>query len=81
MFATGFGSRSVTLRTDDAVVGRKALFIDFTGVDRSSQGAVGFAVVAAVTEAALAEIGAKFTKGVFDFLAIEMAEAEFLQAG
>ena len=34
----------------------------------------------AVAEATLTEIGAKFREGGFDFLAVEMAEAKFLQA-
>ena len=54
-------------------------FVDVSGVDRSDQGTVGLAVVVTVTEAALAEIGAEFAESVFDFLTVEVAEAEFLQ--
>ena len=66
--------------TDNPLIDRETGFVDFSGVDRSSQRAVGFAVMPAVAEATLTEIGAKFREGGFDFLAIEMAEAEFLQA-
>ena len=63
------------------VVDGESRFFDVSGVDRSTQDAVRFAVMPAVAEAALAKIGAEFVEGVLDFLPVEMAEPEFLQAG
>ena len=48
------------MRTDDTVISGKSRFIYFFGVDRSNQGAIGFAIVAAVAETTLTEIGTKF---------------------
>ena len=76
----GFPDSSPTL-ADNTVIKREAAGVNLAGGDRSGQRAIGFAVVAAVAEAALAKVGAEFAEGEFDFLAVEVAEAEFLQAG
>ena len=53
--------------------------VDFSGGNRRLQGTVRLAVVVAIAEATLPEVGAKLAEGEFDFLAVEVAEAEFLQ--
>src|SRR5574343_565851 len=74
------GGSAPVLGADDAVVDGKTRFFDVPGIDRCIQRAVRLAVMAAVPEAALAEIGAEFPKSAFDVLAVEVAEAEFLEA-
>ncbi|HRE17136.1 MAG TPA: hypothetical protein PLW86_08725 [Rhodocyclaceae bacterium] len=63
------------------LIDREAIGVDFAGIARGAEHAVRLAVMSAVAEAALAEIGAEFTKGVFQCVSIQMAQAEFLQAG
>src|SRR6185369_4800271 len=75
------GRWTLALRAYDAMVGSEPPFVDFAGGDGRAQHAVRLPVVLAVAEAALAEVGAEFAEGVFDFLAVEMAETELLQAG
>lgn len=68
-------------RTDDPMIGRKAALVYVPFLLGCAQGAVRFAVVPAVAEAAASEKGAEFAKGMFDFVAVEVAKAELLQAG
>ena len=63
------------------MIKRKTAGVDLAGFYGGDQCAIRFTVVAAVAEAALAEVGAEFAEGGFDFLTVEVAEAEFLEAG
>jgi len=75
-------SRSaVSVRTDNPVINGKAAFVDVARVDRCNQCAIGFFVVMAVAKTAIPEKRAKFWEGAFNFLPVEVTEAEFLQAG
>ena len=53
--------------------------VDPAGGDGGGQRAVRLTVVVTVAEAAPPEVGAKLAESVFDILAIEVGEAEFLQ--
>ena len=71
----------IASHSDDATIDGEAVLVNLAFFNGGDQGATGFAVVPAIAEATLAEVVAEFAEGKFDFLAVEMAEAEFLQSG